>query len=1532
MSKILPTPKARKRKKTGGGKATNAGVPFQGQTLAWIAVHALARKPLRRIFGGAADPVPVLLKHETGSGVDDAVIQLDPKGRLHLQVTTAPSPKKVADFLEQAAETWLESMTGGAQGEFTPRLDKAHDALVLVVPTDAPKRLDDLHDACRQFDEATLWPDAGVDSLNEKQREALELARNIFAKAYTKAKGNPPSNDDLVEPIAMVRVARVDVANGGGDQNDALNMLRQNVLGDPNRAKDAWNLLVINSLEAMKRARGARREGLADTLIGEGFELRQSEGTGRTSVQIVSDAVARNTQALEDLKAVVRPPREDEILGRYVETELTSLLMRARQRTSFVEPAVYRKDINDLAWRCIKGDLVKAPAALRFRTVIFAARSNGSDKETEQRGRELLAEASKVDPTGSTKLAEATLLGLSDVDAAMKACRQLDAPEARSQLFVFLRNAKGNQAAHDWVKALSPEDFNAVGAVNVAGNALLLGHFEFAAEWVEKAPQPLLDESPGLQFVRGQIRLASTVPADHRPSVLQGLPRHLGTVTFAQTPAALAKRSQALADFKAVEKRLSGLDVPDVEAVVAELILWLELSDPSTHQAAKERLAADLRSPKLVVERARLGISFGVDFDRKGLQAELLRLRNTGGWTGLEASTALLLQMASNDYAKVAAFIEEHRKELERARSISPGEITGIEIEALARSGALAKARARLEQAGKDLPEEMSQMLATVLAECSGHEDEAEIAKRNFDRGQGTDELRLYCGALARKGDYATLAESATELARRTLNADDLARALNVLRRVGRWRAALSLLDDLSDVGSDDDRVRLAKAEALFRTGNVNGARAILDQSFKESSDSEVLQLDILVSVESGDWGHVQGIIDRMRGATEKFTPIHLARLARLARDAGSSHAQELMDEALKRAGDDPHIYLAAYTLAMERGEEGEEKVHEWFRKADELSGENGPIQRKSIKDIAEMAPGWREREERVNNEVRSGNAPLFVAARTLNLTVTNASLGRGLNNLAAADATRRSPILAFDGSRRPVNLSNVETLALDLSGLLTLGLLGLAPKVLDAFRKVIIGAGTLTLLFEERERIRFHQPSRVAKAKRLKELMDKGAIKVLEPPSTLPRELVKEVGEELAGFLVKARELGGLVVQPGPLHKVGTFMETDAEIGDYTAEVTDTRQVLAFLKTRGALTANVEKDAMTYIHRVDKGMPGAKAVTGTVPLFLDDLAISYLEHTETLKPLTQAVGSVTVSRRIASEVEALLTYEQQAGVLLQRVDGLRAALAAGIRKGNVIINERKPSSDDDDDDIRQSPTMALLQSVTPYQAILVDDKALNRLAHWDVPAGRAVTATTLDLLDALVERNRLEATDKAEAQRVLRVANFQLIGTSEEELVGMVREASIDADDIIESQEMIALRENLLSVAASRGLQPREEYWLLAARFAAFRAIRRLWVEMPDTAAVKGAWLLSILPSPADFCPLPLAPEVWAKVRELEAAETALFLNGISVAEPHREAYNEWVTVNILEPLMVDDPDRFERAIAYYKKVVKEVANGRLN
>jgi hypothetical protein len=1486
----------------------------------------LAKRPLRGVFGGLVTAIPASFKHELGSGVDDAQVNLSPAGRILIQATTDPTVTKVNSFLEQAVATVLSAEEGGTADEFTPSLDRTRDSLVLIVPQDAPRRLDDLNEACRQFDRVTLWPDANINGLNKDQKDQLAAARKSIETAYTTKKGGPPSETELVKLLSMIRVVRVDVADGGTDQHSAINLLRDHVLADQEQATHVWSFLVADILQGMGSASGADRAGIETAISNQGYVLLPQSNFGGFSPPT---SVALAAEVIKGLGAAVRTPDEEFILGTYAKAELERLLVRTRRRVNFLPPEDYDREITNVANRCIEGNLKRAPSALRFEAVIYAVRANARQKQNEELARKLLAAAKQIEPSSSTKLAEVTLQALDDADGAILACRAIDSPVARTQLYILL-NDRRREDAFAWIKdsGLHASHFNGVGVVAVAFGALANGNFDFAAQWIEEATDQQIEENPAVLFLRAQLRLAATTPTEHRVEIAQGMPEDFGSIVFSQTQAALSKRAAALADFSQFRERIKDLELPDADAVAQEYILWLELIDPSTYESAKLRLAEELRNPKLVMARARLGIAFGVPFDEQGLQAELARRRSIGGWTALEAHTALLLEMRTGDYSRVASFIDNNRAELEKAQWFAPGQLAAIEIEARARSGAVKVAEAKLQAQKEQLPENIYLTLERILAGLSGQTDEVATAKGLFEETGTIEHLRKYCEVLSSKKHFTLLPNPAAELARRTENARDLANSLRAYNNVGQWRDAIKLADNLSDVAPDDRGILLARVEAYFRIGDVLSARRILDQHFHESTDSQVVHLDIILSMESGEWGHIQGIVDRLRPVTGNFTPIELARLARLARDVDSKHWREFIDAALIRAEDDPNVYLAAYTLYTEQGDEERAQAHEWIQRAIELSGDDGPVQRKSLRDIVESAPDWVKREDYVHGQVKAGTAPLFIAARSLNVTVTNATLGRGLRNLSTVDATKRSSIMAFDGSHRAVDLSQVPVLALDLSALFTVSLLELTATVLDAYPKIVIGAGTLSLLFQERQSIRFHQPSRVAKAKRVKALLVKGVLKVLTPAANLPGELVKEVGEDLATMLTTARKDGGFVVRPGPLHKVGSFMDSPAEVGSYDAQLTDTREVLAFLRRRGAITTTVEKDATAYLHQADAGMRNAATLNGDVPLFLDELALTYLEYTSLLEPLTQQVGPIFISKRYSQEIEALLAYEELAEELLRRVDELSRQLSAGIKSGKVVINERNRAVEDDDE-IRTSPSFSLLQSATAFNAIVVDDRALNYLPRWDVPAGAAAVATTVDLLEALVAQGKLQATDRDEAVRKLRTANFQLIPTSEVELSALLQQAVVEGDDVVETQEMLALRENLLSAVVGQQTLPRDEPWVLSARFALLQTIRRLWVETPATAAPKSTWLLSFFPSVTEFGPRPLTPPLWQNIRNQYVAEIVFLANGMLVPEEHRQAFFSWLTANIIEPIADEDPELFELVVDYFKKVMEEVADG---
>ena len=864
----------------------------------------------------------------------------------------------------------------------------------------------------------------------------------------------------------------------------------------------------------------------------------------------------------------------------------------------------------------------------------------------------------------------------------MRRLRELRSPQAKSQLFSFVLKSKGDADAQGWVKQekLVPADLTAIGVFNVTRNALSAGDFEFAAAWIEQASYDQLQQCPALRFMRGQLRLGACMPQDQRLYLLQGLPPVVGVINLAQDADALAKRRSALEDFRRTLDATQQLGLVTLSREIDELNLWLMLLDPASSAEAKQRLDVEIREPELVLWRARLALAFGSPFDQVALRAELQRRRGTGGWTRQEASVAVALELSSNDPARIATFFAEARDQLTKAEVLAAAAIAYIEIEALARSGAIDRAKERLAQAA-DLEASQRGTLAEAIAESEGIADPAENARRRFEQTRSTDYLGQLCAALAKQDDYRGLCEFGAELVRRTRSLQDLRPALRALTRAGKHRDVLELLEALRGIVDDDDFTQFSRLGPSFILATSGKPARSWMQNLQDSTDPAVIRLAIFIAWETGDWGHIQGIIDRVAAHADAVDAAELARLALLARDVGSPQAKTLIESALKRAGSDPHVYLTAYMYAVQQGTKSKEpRVHEWFQKAIELSGEDGPIERKSLREVADMAPGWREREQRVNQLVTTGDVPLFLAVRSLHTTMTSASLGRAFSNIAQADPRRRFPVLAFHGARPRVDLASARTLALDMSALLTLSYLGLLDGTVRTSDGILIGAGTLSSLFHEYQRIRFHQPSRIAKAKRLKAMIDAKRLRIVDVPTRLvPKELVAEVGGDLAELLVAARRQSGLVVRPGPLHKAGSFLEELAQLGSFAEQVSDTRQVLGFLSNEGALPSHVMDEASAYIQQVDRGMPDAKSITQGTPLFLDELAVFYLDHTSTLLALCDRAGPLTISKRLLSEVEALLRYEAESDQLLQQIEQIRSVLADGIRAGKVQISENPP-------------------------------------------------------------------------------------------------------------------------------------------------------------------------------------------------------------------------------------------------------------
>jgi hypothetical protein len=193
---------------------------------------------------------------------------------------------------------------------------------------------------------------------------------------------------------------------------------------------------------------------------------------------------------------------------------------------------------------------------------------------------------------------------------------------------------------------------------------------------------------------------------------------------------------------------------------------------------------------------------------------------------------------------------------------------------------------------------------------------------------------------------------------------------------------------------------------------------------------------------------------------------------------------------------------------------------------------------------------------------------PLLVAAPGLRTTLVDIVLRNFARNSMLADARKRTAIPLFSGRRASSRLAEAKRMALDLSALMTIGWLGLLPKVIASYPEILIPAGTLYEMFEGRRRIREFQKSRLVKAKQLRDAIAHGRLKV-ETSVGIRDSLDTDFGFELATLLRAAAADNGVVVRPAPVHSPG-MMDREADLSAHAARLADMRSLLAVLIDRG--------------------------------------------------------------------------------------------------------------------------------------------------------------------------------------------------------------------------------------------------------------------------------------------------------------------------------------------------------------------------
>jgi hypothetical protein len=1075
---------------------------------------------------------------------------------------------------------------------------------------------------------------------------------------------------------------------------------------------------------------------------------------------------------------------------------------------------------------------------------------------------------------------------------------------------------RGTEAALEWLQTSGYQItvFNPAGAVNILLKLVEDGQFQEALTAAVALPASFLEQAPALYFVRANLKLAAALPQDQKGFIFGGLSLNPRALRLANDPASRLQIKSAVEDLKRLAPLADQLKLTRNKDYLDELMLWVQLEDPDTRDQAISIVAVELGDPAKTLRRVRLALSYDISFNKEALIRHLRSQKAIGGWTDDERFAAFLLAFSGGDPAAAANFFEEHRTELFE-KYVLPGDaLAAIEVEILGRAGRFEEARSRLiEHDGRHLTSEQVGILSDILAGIESG-DEAERTRRRYEDTRGLNDLMVLIDVLKANADFRQLATYAPALVRTTKRSEDFRLALGALFNERRYDELLALADEFPELYSHDAEFGSLKGWSLFHIGRIIEARSVARELMTKRGNQNDIELAINTSIESGDWGYLQSILVREMTRMDTLEPRALMRLSRLALEVGSPYVDQFRDAALSKAPDDPQVHLAAYMLAVERGEEYQGSLaHEWLQNAVRLSGPEGPVQSVPIKEIVDRARGWNQHISRIGQLLREGRTPLVFAAHALRRQPMEFIFGQALRNETSADPRFQSPVLAFSGARPLVTVEKDQRVALDLTTLFTLELVAALDDVLQKYDRLFVAPTTLSALFMERQYLRVRQPSEAARAQRLQNLISSGLLRVLPEQRMTQRAALAELDDDLAAILSRAEQDDAIAVRSAPVFKAGSLLEEVADLSAFGNVLADTRTVLAFLS--GKVDASVELTSRTYLDQVDSGWQTNPVITSAATLYLDDLAITYLDHVGLLEPLARSVKALYICHRSKESVEATLRFADFAGSLLAAVERIRAAINNGLEIGSIHFTRRRLrgladndlSESDDAPSQPLVPTLDIMSNLGDVDAVACDDRFLNKNPFWTDPNNHRVpTVSSLDLLASLVNRQEFPAAKFRQAKNKLRSCGYYAVPLETEELLAQLERGNSGGGVVLETPELRAIRESTSLARRARVFLEEEAPWLLNVRMAFAQAFRDLWLraQTAQQTAPKAEWLLAFIPDPLAWCLNPEDEQRWNVSAQQAAAQYTFLLSFFSADNTRRDEFAEWIEKVLTEPL----------------------------
>ncbi|MDF2447462.1 MAG: hypothetical protein K0S46_2698 [Moraxellaceae bacterium] len=1252
-------------------------------------------------------------------------------------------------------------------------------------------------------------------------------------------------------------------------------------------------------------------------------EVRSKSDRNLKAIQSTEIALGEIGVLIRGMDAKLNPNEEvisEELLVKHIESQVKSFQMK-----SYFSEAKAHEKIYEMADRLFDGNWSKARSGLR-EAALRAAVSAAAREGDIEKARIWISKLRSVLPSANIELEEARIKIIENKPGeAISILKGNEEKEAKGIVFNAIAKRDGPEIALRLLNEVGgAQAVSAHGALRLAMALVESDLLVLAEKHLSSITQQQIEECPVILAIRASVRVSLCIPPGIRKVEDLGLPFHPSLVPFIDVPEKIELRDRALLDLDRFMVCSAELQIPGFRGAVQELSYWLRLShqDEGVQKQARRELEEAVKDVSSAVKFARLAIDYEIPIDGGVFESHLEMRRLLGGWTIEESIAALSFAISKYEPIRLLDFIRENRASLKEA--VKEEMLYSIEIGLLADLGEIGKAKELIEDIGESFGEDFRDHLSDIVSVKIGN-DVLGIARRRLEKTGDNSDRRMLVSELKRLGLWDEAGRNMEDMFNSAPTVNDATDVVNCFIKAGEYLRAEKFLcnGEVVKLLPKCEGLRVQKAWVYYYLGRIKQSAELLKGGIL--NDESVRQLRINISLETGNWEELSGLLDRDFERIEDLTTQNLLGCAQLATVIRHPKSEHFLDFVVQRAEleRDAGLMVSAFGLAVNLGlDDKKQSIGSWLRKAIELSGNDGPIKNFHIREVVKLVEKERKHQEFVSKKINEGQVPLAIAAEPLRITLTDIIGGGFIRNGMAKDARFRVCLPLFSGAREKVDIQEVRSVAIDRTSLLTLGYLGLLDKVIENFEKVVIPRSSMIEFFQDLSHVRFHQPSRISAAQRLNDLVVAGKVEVISPSEDVQGD--KDLPEETLRMIKFAQNEGGVVVISPPIFKPCSMMEEVADASSYQDVLVSPSDILDFLVDEGEISSDeADRVRLEHLsHSARWGSPGG--INRDKKLVLDEPSLHLLDKAGVLKVALRVFQGIAVDFSSRDEAIELTSYSKRQEKVEELVHEIRKTIFKGVSSERVIISPRVEDNGPESD-ISISSLVSLFSSPGDVDAVLIDDRALNRNSLMEDKGGRKFLAiTTADVIRGLVSSKKISEVEMHKAFRALRVSGVAFVPISAEEIADSAlrgnpeKSISYELKAIFEYMDFINLKEIFSD--------KEERAWLADSLMQALLAIRLVWesAETIEKAIAAANRIFRSLPDPAEWLRPDSAPDFYAWACRLRALKFAILGNGLNLRAAERmKDYLAWMDSHLSESISAGERDQIEESAKFLRTVI---------